>query len=358
MRPMPWLLGAPVAETDAARCLAVLAFNPYVCCKDDAGQSLLTFDLTARFTCFAACPCLHPCRVELEEQQAEHERQLAAVMAKQSLLLEAQEAEATAAARELQASEAQHSLQQAQAARAAGASPSPHKRRLLQHLQEQHAADVARVLTSSIFAAVLARQHAEAAATQQGQQALSPGPVLDLPPGEHWLHDISGASTARTARTPLSASALGRTGSGSRGCRITAAAEASGSPTPSARRRLLAEVGAAAAAGAAVGTAAAAARDGPVHTPAVGRGELSNAAEAGGWPEDPGLGASQAAAATAAAEAATAEVARLEGELEEAAAECERCVMCAGQSVTGALSRAASLPACRTMVCCMYASAP
>ena len=269
-------------------------------------------------------------------------------MAKQSLLLEAQEAEATAAARQLQASEAQHSLQQAQAARAAGASPSPHKRRLLQHLQEQHAADVARVLTTSIFAAVMARQHAEAAAAQQGQQALSPGPVLDLPPGEHWLHDISGASTARTARTPLSGAALGRTGSGSRGCRITAAAEASGSPTPSARRRLLAEVGAAAAAGAAVGTAAAAARDGPVHTPAVGRGELSVAAEAGGWPEDPGLGASRAAAATAAAEAATAEVARLEGELEEAAAECERYV--------GALARASALstmPACCTLMRCL-----
>lgn len=255
-------------------------------------------------------------------------------MAKQSLLLEAQEAEATAAARQVEATEAQRSLQQARDAGAPAASPSPHKERLLRHLEEQHAADVSRVLTSAIFAAVLAQQEQQegraAGALLQGQRVLSPGPELHLPPGEHWLHDISGASTARTARTPHplgSAGALPRSSSGSRGCRITAAAEASGSPTRSARRRLLAEVGAAAAAGAAVGTAVAAARDAPAATPAVGRGELSVAAEAGGWPEDPGLGASRAAAAAAAAEAETAEVARLEGELEEAAAECERCVV-------------------------------
>lgn len=252
----------------------------------------------------------HLCRAALEEQQAEHERQLAAVMAKQALLLEAQEAEEAAAARQHEAAEAQLNLQQEQAA---AASPSPHKQRLLQHLEERHAADVARVLTGSIFAAVLVRwQHQDtaSAAGQPGAQVLSPGPELHLPPSEHWLHDISGPSTARTERNPCP---LGSNSGGA----------GSSSPSGSARRRLLAEMGAAAAAGAAAGAAAAA--DGPSSTPAVGRGELSIAAEAGGWPEHPGLGPSRAVAAAAAAEAAHAEVARLEGELEEAAAECERC---------------------------------
>lgn len=200
-------------------------------------------------------------------------------------------------------------------------------------LEEAHAADLSRLLTGAIFASVLSDQqhHHHQPQPRAGVPVRphSPGPDLLLPLGEHQrAADISGATSNSSGAPHAHASSMHAggicPGSGRRSCRITAAAAAAAGASPGSargtRRRLLVD------GEEAKGRSAGSPR-GSVD-PALSRSDLSLAAEAdaaAGWPESPGMvtGAAHAAAAAAAATAA-AEVERLEGELEETAAECDR----------------------------------
>jgi hypothetical protein len=206
-------------------------------------------------------------------------------MAKQALLLEEQAGAVMATAgRHMSPLQRQRSRQQQQQ----GSSDA----------EEAHAAELARVLTHAIFASVLAAAPP------------SPGPQLHLPPGAaHRVQDIPCATgsisgSGGSSRSPVAS------GSGRRHCRITAAALATGGSPPSGsrsvRRQLLPTGGCGA------GTVQS--------SPAGMRSGLSQAAEAvrpGAW----GPGSFTGAAALA---EVAAEVARLDGALEETAAECER----------------------------------
>lgn len=267
-------------------------------------------------------------RAALAEQRSEHESQLAAVMSKQAVLLESLQAESPRAAAALRASPfgRWHSPQSTPRKHAAQQQQPERQHHQMQTqwqqqtqatqtqqaaLQEEHAAELARVLTRAIFASVLER--AAAAAPP------SPGPDLRLPAGEvPHVSCITGASSYAGSRSPPASVSRQQPGSGLRHhCRITAAALAACSSPPSGsrsvRRQLLPP--------AEPGPAAPAQEPWPGAAPAAALcSDLSQAAEAVG-PAAWGPGSFTGAAALA---EAAAEVTRLEGELDDTVAECER----------------------------------